>query len=92
MAALTEDEKTEIRNLMEKKAQEMGVDLRWIKVAMDDTAQAVEDELQSAKTSISTAMDTASQAHGVTFTGAEKKKIGALVLKKQYEREFPGTA
>ena len=92
MATLTTEEKRLIRNLMEKKAIEAGFDHRWIKECMHDTAQAVEDALQSIKSQVSSDMDTASTAYGVSFTGAEKKKIAALVMQAQYVREWLGVS
>ncbi len=90
MAALTDREKRLVRNFMEKKANEMGVPVRWIKDCMNNTAQAVEDALEAIKPSVAADMNAASSPYGVTFNAAEKKKIAAIVMDVKYVREQEG--
>jgi hypothetical protein len=90
MATLTTEEKQKIRRGMERKAYEVGLNIRWIKAAANDAAQAVEDALQAAKPSISTDIDTATTSYGITFTNAEKRYIGALVMEVLFSRDILG--
>lgn len=87
MAVLTDDEKVKIRRGLEKWANDQGVPIAWVKAAVNDAAQAVEDALQSMKISVSADMDTASQAHGVTFSNPQKKIIAAWVMELNHVRD-----
>jgi hypothetical protein len=89
MATLTDAEKALIRRRIAKLARENDVPITWIKAAINDAAQAVEDILDSAafKSQTSTAMDTATQSYGITFTNTEKKWIGAYVMFTRYDKD-----
>lgn len=87
MAVLTEAEKVKIRRGLERWANENGVPVAWVKAAVNDAAQAVEDALQNMKVSVSSTMDTASQAHGVTFSNPQKKIIAAWVMELNHVRD-----
>jgi hypothetical protein len=92
MATLTEDERLAIRKRAAEKAQEFDVPIRWVKAALNDSAQAVEDVLSSVavQTAVSDDIDTASGAYGVTFTAQEKRWIAALVMATKYTRDIVG--
>jgi hypothetical protein len=88
MATLTDREKTMIRNRAEQKATEAGVPIRWVKGALNDSAQAVEDLIVSSATAISNTIDAASQPYGITFTATEKKWIVALTVLMKHNRDI----
>lgn len=88
MAILTDEEKTKIRNAAARKADEIGVPIRWVKGALNDVAQAVEDLLVNNATAISNAIDAASEPYGITFTAAEKKWIVALTVLMKHNRDM----
>ena len=92
MGTLTEQEKQKIRNAAERKANELSVPIHWVKAAIGDSAQAVEDIIDSTsfKTAISDGIDTAAAVHSVTFTANEKKWIAALVMEVRYTRDVIG--
>jgi hypothetical protein len=87
MATLSADEKTKIRRALADVAQANDIPITWVKAAVNDAAQAVEDLLVNNAEAISTAIDTASQPHGVTFTVAQKKALVAWTLFVKYERD-----
>ncbi len=90
MATLTTDEKVKIRRAVARKAANIGVPVSWVKGAVNDSAQAVEDILASAafQTQVSDDIDTASTPYGVTFTNSEKKWIAALVMEINYVKDI----
>jgi hypothetical protein len=84
MATLTEDEKAQVRQFIQKKANKEGVPISWIKDNLNAASQAFEDELNSCKPDLAAAIETA--APGV-FDGPEKKWIGAMVLYINYVKD-----
>jgi len=82
MATLTAAEKRNIRNALEDR---FGV--AWTKPAVDASSQAVEDFLVASASTISAAIDAASQVHGVSFTPAQKKTIVAHVIFQKFVRD-----
>lgn len=90
MATLTAEERQRIRNACEAKASAAGVPITWVKGGLNDAAQAVETVLSSTALSnqISTAIDNATAAYGITFTANQKKWIVSLVLQAKYVRDF----
>lgn len=90
MAALTETERVKVRRGIEKWANDNGVPVSWVKAAVNDSAQAVEDAIQAIKADVANDIDAASQPHGVTFTAAQKKVIAAWVLRLNYVRDTIG--
>lgn len=90
MATLTNTEKVKIRKAIARKAAESDVPVAWVKGAINDAAQVVEDILASGafQTQVSNAIDTASAPYSVTFTNAEKKWIGAVVMDLKYVRDI----
>lgn len=87
MATLTDAEKAQIRNAVARKATQEGVPIHWVKGAINDAAQAVEDLLVSSAPAISNTIDDASQPYGVTFTADEKKWIVAWAVFMKYQRD-----
>lgn len=90
MATLTDQEKTKIRQTVARKAAEHDVPIGWVKGAINDAAQAVEDHLVDQASAISTEIDTATSPYGITFTNQEKKWIVALVMEMKYTRDIIG--
>ena len=92
MAILTDDEKRIIRNAAERKANQADIPIHWVKAAIGDSAQAVEDILDSVafKTSVSNAIDAAADVYGITFTNTEKTWLAALVMEVKYTRDILG--
>lgn len=88
MATLTTEEKTKIRNAAARKAVEADVPVRWVKGALNDAAQAVEDLIIASAIPISNAINAASQPYGITFTAAEKKWIVALTVLMKHNRDM----
>lgn len=88
MATITDQEKAQIRNAVERKAIQEGIAVYWIKAALNDAAQAVEDLLVNNAAAISNVINNASQPHGVTFTANEKKWIVALTILMKYNRDI----
>ena len=92
MATLTDEEKVKVRRVVARKAAEVDVPVSWVKSAVNDSAQAVEDILASAafKTQVSNDIDTASTPYSVAFTNEEKKWIAALVMEVNYVKDVLG--
>ena len=88
MATLTTEEKVKIRNDMERKAAQEGIPVQWIKDAVNDAAQAIEDLIINNATAISNAIDAASQPHGITFTADEKKWLVAFTVLMKHNRDI----
>jgi len=90
MATLTTEERALIRRRIAKKAIEQDVDIAWVKGAVNDAAQAIEDILTSAtlQTQVSGAIDAAASPYGVTFTAQEKRWIVALVMSAKCNRDI----
>lgn len=87
MAALTDVEKRIIRNFLERKATDTQVPVSWVKAAVNDGAQAIEDLIVANAGAISSAIDAATTPHGVTFTAAEKKALVAKTLELKFVRD-----
>lgn len=87
MAILTDEEKKKIRNGVERIADREGVSVHWVKGAINDAAQAVEDFLVDNASTMSTEINTASQPYGVTFNADEKKWIVALTALMKHNRD-----
>ena len=103
MAALTDQQRRLIRNRAERKAQSLGVPIRWVKVAIHDAAQAIVDTLDGVvnltrsevppgdgigfPAVLSARIDTATSQHSLTFTTAEKKWLFAFVVEQIFERD-----
>jgi hypothetical protein len=103
MAALTDRQRRLIRNRAERKSQDLGVPVRWVKGAIHDAAQAIVDTLDGTvnltraevppgegiglPAILSARIDTATSAYGVTFTNPEKKWIVAFTLEQLFERD-----
>ncbi len=89
MTALTSTEQVVFRNASERKANQTGLPVRWVKACLRDVAQAMEDVLDapSFKTAISNAIDTASAPYSVIFTNAEKQWLFAFVMGLKYDRD-----
>lgn len=92
MATLTDEEKVKIRRAAARKAANADIPIAWVKGAINDSAQAVEDILASTafRTQVSTDIDAASSPYGVTFTVQEKNWIAALVMEVKYSRDIIG--
>lgn len=88
MATLTDKEKVKIRNAAARKASEADVPIRWVKGALNDAAQAVEDLIVASAVPINNAINTASAPYGITFTATEKKWIVALTVLMKYNRDM----
>lgn len=88
MATLTTEEKVKIRNAAARKANEAGVPIRWVKGALNDAAQAVEDLIVASAIPISNAINTASAPYGITFTATEKRWIVALTVLMKHNRDI----
>lgn len=88
MATLTDEEKTKIRNAAARKADKAGVPIRWVKGALNDAAQAVEDLINNSSIAISNVINAASEPYGITFTAAEKKWIVALTVLMKHNRDM----
>ena len=65
----------------------MGVPIRWVKAAVNDTVDAIDSLISNAKPQISTVIDDASQPYGVTFTAQEKVWLTAYTLHRLYLRD-----
>jgi len=87
MATLTTAEKDAVMKALARYARANDLPVTWVKDAVRDAAQAIEDELTAAQATISAAVDTATSPHGITFTGAQKKIIGAWVFNAKYGRD-----
>lgn len=88
MATLTDEEKVKIRNAAARRANEAGVPIRWVKGALNDSAQAVEDLLANSALAISNAINAASEPYGITFTAVEKRWIVALTVLMKHNRDM----
>lgn len=88
MAVLTNEEKAKIRNAVEKIANQNGVSIDYVKGAINDSAQAIEDALVSMKTAVSSDIDNASSTYGVTFTNQQKRWIAAKVMELCFVRDW----
>ncbi len=100
MAPLTGQDKQEIRNFMEQKAYETGIAVRWIKAAIHDAAQAIEDieggtyKIQCPEDKLlsivdigSREVDAATAPYGLTLTNQEKKWLRAKVLERRFIKD-----
>jgi hypothetical protein len=89
MATLTDEEKRKIRNAAERKANANSVSISWVKGAVNDAAQAIEDAISAAafQTQVSSDIDTATSSYGVTFTNQEKKWLFAFVCEHKFRRD-----
>jgi hypothetical protein len=106
MATLTNAEKRKIRNAVERKANKTDIPITWIKAAVHDAAQVIEDALSGDDPILraecaptvgtgfdgitSSRIDTATTPHGVTFTNQEKKWLAAVVMEVKYTRDILG--
>ena len=87
MATLTAEERQKIRRALERYANENDLPIDYVKGAVNDAAQAIEDQLTNVQASISAAVDAATAPYGISFTAAQKKIIGAYVFAAKYERD-----
>lgn len=87
MALLTEQEKRKVRNYMERYANKNDAPITWVKVALEDSAQAFEDWLIANQSGAAIAIQAAASPHGITWTSAELKQIGAVVFNQKYSRD-----
>ena len=103
MATLTISELRKIRNRAEAKANTTGIPIRWVKAAIHDTVQAIEDAIDGTinitrlevpggagegfNIIVSARIDAAAIPYGLTFTNAEKKWLFAFVVEQKYERD-----
>lgn len=85
MSILTETEKAKVRQLMQRKANELNKPISWIKDNLNAAAQAVENRLSSSKSIISSDIETA--APGV-FDASDKKRIAATVFQLNYIKDI----
>lgn len=85
MAVLTNSEKAQIRNILERKFP----NVTWPKAAVNDAAQVVEDFLADNQASVATSINTATVTpHGVTFTANQKKVLSAAVFYLKYVKDI----
>ena len=103
MATLTTEEKNAIVKRAGVKSAAAGVSIRWVKQAIYDSAQAIEDavsgDINLTRTEVpagpgigfnivvSGRIDTAASPYGITFTNAEKKWLFAYVMEQTYTRD-----
>lgn len=89
MATLTNDEKRKIRNAVERKANENDIPISWVKGAINEAAQAIEDAISDPafQISVSDDIDTATSAYSITFTNQEKKWLFAFVCDLKFRRD-----
>ena len=76
--ALTATQKDRARQWMAQKAKDASVPVTWVKAAVNDTLDAIDTDMTAHKATLSTAMNTASTPHGITWTAAQKKILFAL--------------
>lgn len=84
MAVLTNPEKAQIRNILEKKFP----NVTWPKAAVNDAAQVVEDFLSNNQASVATSINTATAPYSITFTAAQKKALSAAVFYLKYIKDI----
>lgn len=87
MGTLTPEELGKIRIQLAKYSAKNGIPINYVVAAVNAAAQTIEDELSAVQGQISAAIDAATQPHGITFTGAQKKAIGAHVFNAKYDRD-----
>jgi hypothetical protein len=87
MATLTDEEKRQIRNYMERYAAANNVPVAVVKAAVNDSAQAFEDWLVANQAGAAVAVQAAAAPHGVTWTNPELKQLGAIVFNLKYSRD-----
>jgi hypothetical protein len=89
MTTLTNVELRKIRNRVERRANAAGAPIDWVKAAIHDAAQAIEDEISDTafRSQVSGAINTATTPHGITFTVAEKEWLFAYVCEATYGRD-----
>lgn len=87
MATLTTEERRQIRNYMERYANANNIPIAWVKAAVNDSAQAFEDWLVANQASASAAVQAAASPHGITWTNAQLKQLGAKVFDLKYGRD-----
>ena len=92
MATLTTEELVKIRRAAARKAARADVPISWVKGALNDSAQAVENVLSSValQSQISSSIDAASSPYGITFTAQEKRWIAAMVMEVKFTRDVVG--
>jgi hypothetical protein len=88
--ALTANQKQRARNWMERKAKEAGLPVSWVKGAVNDALDAIDGLMTSNAGAISTAINGASQPHGITFTAAQKKILFALWAEAKFDTDKDG--
>jgi hypothetical protein len=103
MATLTDAEKIKIIRRAHEKAHAAGVPVRWVKAALLDVVQTIQDavdgtiNIQKAECAagtgtgfnviVSDRIDVTATTHGLTFTTAEKKWLFAFTMELTYERD-----
>ncbi len=87
MAALTEDEKVMVMQFMVLLATQNNVSVNYIKDVVRDAAQAVEDLLVSAASTISTTINTATAPYGITLTADQKRWLVSKVFELKFVRD-----
>lgn len=84
MAVLTNAEKAQIRNILEKKFP----NVTWPKAAVNDAAQVVENFLTDNQAAVAADVNTATAPYSVTFTAAQKKALSAAVFYLKYIKDI----
>lgn len=89
MTILTNEEKRKIRNAAERKANQNDLPISWVKDAINDAAQAIEDAISDPafQTSVSDGIDVATAPYSISFTNQEKKWLFAFVCDHKFRRD-----
>lgn len=85
MAILTNQEEDKIRNVIERKANEAGVPITWVKAQLNNAAQAIEDVITGRAAAISLAIDTAMSP--IVLTNPQKRFLVGKVLETKFQRD-----
>jgi hypothetical protein len=89
MTTLTSADLRLIRNWAERKANANDIPIDWVKGAINDAAQAIENEISDPafRSQISTAINTSTGPYGMTFSPQEKEWLFAFVCELVYRRD-----
>lgn len=86
MTILTDREKVELRNAVERLARRKQVPVAWLKDQIGDAFQAIEDRWEAPGTQTALANDIEAAAPGV-FSTAQKRYLAAIWLIHKGRRE-----
>lgn len=83
MAILTDKQKSDLRNGLEETSA--GGPVTYVKSEVNDAFQAIEDFIESNRTTVSSDIDTA--VGGFIFTNAQKKFMFAYYCDQKFRRD-----